>query len=273
MIDYRFTPAETIGDGVENLYQILIYLRSPEGCPWDKKQTNKSITACMLDEVYEYLDGVQKGSVESCREEIGDVMINVFMTQLIHSEKNEFTPVEALNEVCEKLIRRHPHVFGDMHADDVDDASGLWNSIKSDVEGHKDKADNFFKHIADSLPPMEEAYEIQKKLRKTGIDFQDTKPVLMKVKEELAELEEAIANNDKDNQEEEVGDLLFAVINLSRHLGIRPNMAMRRCNNKIKSRFQSLFDMAAERCINIDKDHLQNLYPLWQEIKSNERKQ
>ena len=199
-------------------------------------------------------------------------MINVFMTQLIHSENNEFTPVEALNEVCEKLIRRHPHVFGDRQATDIDDASKLWNSIKTNVEGHKDKADDFFEHIADSLPPMEEAYEIQKKLRKKGIDSPDPSPAIMKVKEELAELEEAIANDDKDNQEEEVGDLLFAVINLSRHLGIRPNFALRRCNNKIKSRFQSLFNMAAERGIKIDKEHLQDIYPLWQEIKTTERK-
>lgn len=272
MIEYRFTPAESIGEGVENLYQILTYLRSPEGCPWDKKQTNKSITACMLDEAYEYLDGVQKGSVESCREEIGDVMINVFMTQLIHSEKNEFTPVEALNEVCEKLLRRHPHVFGDMHVSNEKDATGLWNSIKADVEGHKDKPDDFFEHIADSLPPMEEAYEIQKKLKKTGIDCTDIAPILDKVQEELNELKEAIRNNDGDNQEEEVGDLLFAVINLSRHLGIRPNIALRRCNNKIKERFQKLFNLAAERDINIDRDHLKNLYPLWDEVKANERK-
>ena len=272
MIEYRFKPATTIGEGVENLYQILTYLRCPEGCPWDRKQTNKSVTACMLDEVYEYLDGVQKGSVESCREEIGDVMINVFMTQLIHSERNEFTPVEALNEVCEKLLRRHPHVFGELHAGNETDATLLWNSIKKDIEGQEDKPDDFFDHIPDSLPPMEEAYEIQKKLKKTGMDFSDTAQALMKVQEELSELEDAIADNDIDNQEEEVGDLLFAVINLSRHLGIRPNIAMRRCNNKIKTRFQSLFNLAAEKGITIDSTHLKDLYPLWQEIKRTERK-
>lgn len=270
MINYEFKPAETLSEGVENLYSIVTMLRSPEGCPWDRKQTNKSITEAMIDECYEYLDGVQKGSVESSREEIGDVMINVFMTLLIHEEKKDFTPVEALNEVCEKLVRRHPHVFSSVEAENAEDALKTWNSVKEKVEGKKEKKEDFFEHIASSLPPMEEAYEIQKKLKKVGFDWSEVDGVISKVEEELEEVRKAVANSDEDNIEEEIGDLLFSVVNLSRFLKVRPNVAMRRCNNKIKDRFQKLFDLASERGIPLDKDHFEEMDALWDEIKRKE---
>ena len=221
----------------------------------------------MLDEMYEYIDGVQEGSVESCREEIGDVMINVFMTQLIHSERHEFTPIEALNEVCEKLIRRHPHVFSDLSVKEAADATKVWNNVKSTVEGHKTNNSNIFEHIPGSLPPMEEAYEIQKNIKKVVIGADDIKLSLDKIKEELRELESASTNKDKDNQEEEVGDLLFAVVNLSRMLNIRPNIAMRRCNNKIKTRFQYVFNHAMDNNMNFDASNYEEIYKLWNEAK------
>ena len=111
MIHYDFKKATTLPEGVDNLYSIITMLRSPEGCPWDRVQTNKSATESLIDETYEYLDGVIKKDIASEREEIGDIMINVFMNLYIHEENNDFKPVDALNEVCEKLIRRHPHVF------------------------------------------------------------------------------------------------------------------------------------------------------------------
>ena len=405
MIEINYTPADNLDSALDNLYTIITLLRSPEGCPWDRIQTNKTTTESLIDESYEYLDGVIRKDIASEREEIGDVMINVFMNLRIHEESGDFKPYEAVNEVCEKLIRRHPHVFSDAKAENAGDVLSLWNSVKENVEGHKDKAEDFFSHIPSSLPPLESAYEIQKKLKKVGFDWENTEGVIDKVKEELEEVEEAIDSGDKDHIEEEIGDvminvfmnlriheesgdfkpyeavnevceklirrhphvfsdakaenagdvlslwnsvkenveghkdkaesffshipsslpplesayeiqkklkkvgfdwentegvidkvkeeleeveeaidtgdrdhieeeigdLLFSVINLSRFLKIRPNTALFRCNNKIKERFQKLFGRADEKGIPLDKDHVDEMNALWDEIKKEEK--
>ena len=258
-------------DAADRLYTIITILRAPGGCPWDRKQTNKSTTESMIDESYEYLDGVLKRNIASEREEIGDVMINVFMNLRIHEESEEFTPVEALNEVCDKLIRRHPHVFGEEKADNPEEVLSLWNSVKENIEGHKDKSSDFFSHIPASIPPLEEAYEIQKKLRKVGFDWDNTEGVISKIKEELNEVEEAIREDDRDHTEEEIGDLFFSVVNLARYLSLRPNTAMMRANRKVKARFQKLFDLARIRNIPIDKNHVDQMNDLWEEIKAKEK--
>ena len=197
-------------------------------------------------------------------------MINVFMNLRLHEEQKDFLPHEAINEVCQKLIRRHPHVFGEAHAETAEGVLTLWNNVKENVEGHKDKSEDFFEHIPSSLPPLESSYEIQKKLKKVGFDWCDVNGVFDKVQEELQEVKEAIAENDQDHIEEEIGDLLFSVINLSRFLKVRPNVALFRCNDKVKARFQRLFIKAKEKGIPLDKDHVDEMNQLWDEIKCEE---
>ena len=267
MIENYREHQNTFQNAVDRLYTIITILRAPGGCPWDRKQTNKTTTESMIDESYEYLDGVIKKDIASEREEIGDVMINVFMNLRIHEEAGEFSPIDALNEVSDKLIRRHPHVFGEEKADNPDEVLSLWNSVKENVEGHKDKASDFFSHIPSSLPPLEKAYEIQKKLKKVGFDWEDTEGIIAKIEEELQEVKDAITSGNMDDTELEIGDLLFSVINLSRFLKIRPNTALFRTNEKVMKRFQSLFDMAQERGIPLDKDHAVEMNLLWDEIK------
>lgn len=254
----------------DRLYTIITILRAPGGCPWDRVQTNKTTTESLIDESYEYLDGVIKNDIASEREEIGDIMINVFMNLKIHEEAGDFPPVDAINEVCDKLIRRHPHVFGEEKAQNADEVLSLWNSVKENVEGHKDKASDFFGHIPTTLPPLEKAYEIQKKLKKVGFDWESTEGVIDKICEELDEVREAIASGNKDDIEEELGDLLFSVVNLARFMKIRPNTALHRTNEKVIDRFQKLFILASERSIPLDKEHAAEMNELWDEIKDME---
>lgn len=271
MIEYDYKRADNLSDALDNLYTIIKLLRSPEGCPWDRIQTNKSATESLIDESYEYLEGVLNNNISSEREEIGDVMINVFMNLYIHEEKGDFLPQDAVNEVCEKLIRRHPHVFGEAKAENAGEVLSLWNSVKEKVEGHTEKSDDFFGHIPSSLPPLMSAYEIQKKLKKVGFDWSDVDGVITKIKEELGEVEDAIKENNADHIEEEIGDLLFSVVNLARFLKIRPNTALYRCNNKIKRRFQRLFDESVKENIPLDKDHTKEMNELWDRIKEEEK--
>lgn len=271
MIENYRENQDSLPSAIDRLYTIISILRAPGGCPWDREQTNKSATISLIDESYEYLDGILKEDIPSEREEIGDVMINVFMNLCIHQENEDFLPQDAINEVCNKLIRRHPHVFGNEKADSASEVLSLWNSVKENVEGHKDRADSFFSHIPSSLPPLEASYEIQKKLKKVGFDWPEVSGVIAKVEEELEEVNEAIAEGDENHLEMELGDLLFSVVNLCRFMKIRPNVALHRCNEKVKARFQHLFDMAKERGIAVDKDHVKELNELWEEAKKTER--
>ena len=271
MIDNYREHQDSLPAAIDRLYTILTILRAPGGCPWDRVQTNKTTTQSLIDESYEYLDGVLKEDIPSEREEIGDVMINVFMNLRIHEEHEDFLPQDALNEVCDKLIRRHPHVFGEAHAESAGAVLSLWNSVKENIEGHKDKAESFFSHIPSSLPPLEASYEIQKKLKKVGFDWPDAAGVIVKVEEELEEVNQAIAEDDEDHLEMELGDLLFSVVNLCRFMKVRPNVALHRCNEKVKARFQRLFDMASERGIPVDKEHVEEMNELWEEAKKEER--
>lgn len=271
MIEIDYKRADNLKDAVDNLYTIITLLRSPDGCPWDRLQTSENAAESLIDETYEYIDGVIKKDIASEREEIGDIMINVFMALYIHDEKKDFKPYEAINEVCEKLIRRHPHVFSDSaKADNAESVLSLWNNVKENVEGKKTTSETIFSHIPSHLPPLESSYEIQKKLKKVGFDFRDNDEVVAKVEEELNEVKTAISKGDKEELEMEIGDLLFSVVNLSRLLKIRPNVALHRSNEKIKDRFQRLFNLAEERGIPLDKDHFDEMNALWDEIKKAE---
>ena len=270
MIELNFQRADNLHDAVDNLYNIITLLRSPEGCPWDRIQTNKTATESLIDESYEYLDAIINKDIAAEREEIGDVMINVFMNLYIHEENKDFKPYEAINEVCEKLIRRHPHVFGSSVANDADEVLSLWNSVKENVEGHKEHYEDFFSHIPSSLDPLLSSYEIQKKLKKVGFDFSSTLEILDKIKEETMEVETALTKDNKEEIEKEIGDLLFSVVNLSRYLKIKPNVALFRANNKIKKRFQRVFDRAKELNIPLDKEHNKEMNDIWEDVKKEE---
>lgn len=272
MIDYTYKQTTDLGSALMQLFTIVSLLRSKEGCPWDREQDPKSVATSLLDETYEYLDAVLCENKADQKEEIGDVALNVMMLLQIHQEHDDFSIVESLNDVCKKLIRRHPHVFGDAQAENSAEVLDLWNKIKVEVEGRKASEDDFFSRVPASLPPLEMANEIQKKIRKVGFDWPDKQGVIDKVREELAEVIEADTGLDRnpDDVEMEVGDLLFSVVNLARYLHISPSVALHRSNMKMKRRFNALSKICKERDIPLDSAHFSDMDAIWDEVKKEE---
>ncbi|MGH0053523.1 MAG: nucleoside triphosphate pyrophosphohydrolase [Sphaerochaetaceae bacterium] len=272
MIDYTFEKKSSLHDALLQLHTITTLLRSKDGCPWDREQTTKSVAENLLDETYEYLDAVIEKDSPGQQEELGDILLNVMMLLVIHQEREDFPVLDALNDVCEKLIRRHPHVFSNAEAASSDEVVDLWNFIKTNVEGKQDAVDDFFSRVPSSLPPLEMANEIQKKIRKVGFDWPHVDGVIKKVEEEL---EEVIQANDHQQDESEdlemeLGDLLFATVNLTRFLGYNPSVALHRSNQKMRKRFNTLCQLAKQRDIPLDNDHSEEMDVLWQEIKNEE---
>lgn len=275
MIDYDFQPASDFASAMKQLHHIVGLLRSPDGCPWDREQTEPKAAQAIIDETYEYIDELNDKHITGQREEIGDILINVVTLLHMHEDDKVFSATDAINDVCEKLIRRHPHVFtSTVSAQDSTEVLSVWNSVKENVEGKKPEKENPFSRIPKSLPPLEQAYEIQKKMRKVGFEWPDVQGVINKVCEELDELIDAsnALEQDQERIQEEAGDLLFAAVNLVRFLGFSPSQALHGANKKLADRFTAVAHLAAERGIPLDKEHMEEMDSLWEEVKTASKK-
>ena len=269
MIEYQFREAADTTSAFHNLYEIISLLRSENGCPYDKAQTEKSSLGNLIDEAYEYLEALNKEDTDLCKEELGDVLLNVFSILQIHEDKNDFTSIEVLNDVCRKLIRRHPHVFSTDKANTAEEGLDLWNKAK-EKEGRDNSIKAVLEHIPSAMPPLEKSYEIQKKLSRYGFEWESLDDVIDKVYEELDEVKEAINEGNKDHIEDELGDVFLTLVNLSRYLDVRPDQALERANYKLTGRFIKLSELASQKGVPVDKEHLSQLDELWNEVKRSE---
>ena len=273
MINYVFEKATNFEQAVHTLYDIISMLRSKDGCPWDREQTPLTVSGALLDETYEYIDALIDYDVPLCKEELGDVLLNVLMGFRIHQEQQDFSPTESINDVCEKLIRRHPHVFGEEQVNNTDEVLDLWNKVKVEVEGKKPNKHDIFDRIPKKLPELEHAVEMQKAMKKVGFDWPDFSGVIDKIEEELEEVKEAMIDvkTNRDHVEEEIGDLLFSVVNLARYAKINPAIALRRCNHKITKRFNELAKQALKDDIALTMENSTYLNTIWDDIKQQEQ--
>jgi len=273
MITYTYEPKHTLSEALMQLFAIAKMLRSPDGCPWDKQQTTKTIASNMHDEVYEYQDALYKNDVKETSEELGDVLFNVFLLMEMHQEKLDFDIVQSVNAISEKLYRRHPHVFGDTVVQNTNEVLDNWEKIKKDVEGKKPDKDDFFSRVPDSLPPLERCKEISKQAVKVGFDWPDKQGIIDKVCEELDEVIEADTALDRvqDEVEMEIGDLLFAVANLARFMHVDPATALHRSNEKFERRFNEVVKLAAQEKTPLDKAHVAEENILWDRVKQAEK--
>ena len=232
MIEYEQKERYTL----EDFRNIVAILRHPGGCPWDQAQTHHSIRRNLLEETYELLEAIDTENTELMREELGDVMMQVLFHASMEEDAGRFDIEDVADHACKKLIFRHPHVFGDAHVECVEEELSIWDDLKRQ-EKHQSSYTETLDAVARTLPATWRAEKLQKKAAKAGFDWPDISGQLNKVGEEFSEVKEALAQGEKDHIFEEVGDLLFAVVNLARGGGVDPEFALNAANEKFLRRF------------------------------------
>lgn len=231
-------------------------------CPWDKKQTFETLRCLTIEETYELTDAILENKTDDMRGELGDLMLHLVFYAKIADEQHLFNITDVLNGICEKLIRRHPHIFSTTHVDNAEDVKVNWEKIKL-KEGNR----SVLGGVPQSLPAMVKAYRIQDKAHGVGFDWDNANQVWDKVEEEMAEFK-AEMNNDTEKREEEFGDLMFALINYARHSGIHPEDALEKTNRKFIRRFKYIEDTARAQGRSIAELNLDEMEQLWQQAKS-----
>ena len=250
----------------DKFVEILKTLRSDHGCPWDREQTHKSLRQNLIEEAYEVIESIDNDDNANLREELGDVLLQIVMHSVIAEEENAFTIEDVIDEVSEKMIRRHPHVFGDVEADTSEEVLKNWDAIKKQEKQEKTIGESM-QRIPKALPANIRAEKVQKKAAKVGFDFSNYKGALEKVYEELRELEEAKTTENTSEIEEEFGDLLFALVNLSRFLQINAENSLTNATNKFINRFVTIEALAEKRNKQFSELSIDEMNELWEQVK------
>ena len=261
-MNFKFKDKYNIFD----LLEIMKILRSENGCPWDRVQTHKSIRQNFIEETYEAVEAIDTDDSELLKEELGDVLMQVVFHTLMEEEQERFDFDDVCNDVCDKLIIRHPHVFSDVTADTPETVLKNWDKIKMQTKNQELISDTL-DSVAKSLPSLMRAQKIQKRSAKSGMDFKNVNDASEKILEEYNELMSAISEKDKDKQIQELGDLLFSVVNVSRFLDIDSEQALYAANDKFSDRFRKLENLAAKRNIDLKTASDTLINSLWEEVK------
>ncbi|WP_314590659.1 nucleoside triphosphate pyrophosphohydrolase [Paenibacillus terrigena] len=253
------------------LHEIVGILRSPEGCPWDQEQTHQSIRKNLIEETYEVLETIDDDDPIHMQEELGDIMLQVMLHSQMEEEVGTFTVYDVIQTLNEKLLFRHPHVFGDQSAGDASEALKNWEQMKAEEKRRKgldQGVTSVLDGVPRDLPGLMKAYKLQKKAAKVGFDWEDLNGVYSKIEEEFAELKQAVANGDShDEQIGELGDLLFAVVNAARFIDADPEEALARTNRKFTSRFHYIEDQLRINGKSFDQTDLLEMEKWWQAAK------
>ena len=254
----------------DRLVDVVAMLRSDNGCPWDLAQTHESLKADLIEEAYELIEAIDAKVPKKICDELGDLLMQVMLHSQIATDRNEFGVDEVIENLTEKLVRRHPHVFGSAVATDENEVLENWEEIKRGEDGNKDRKSSL-DGIPHSLPSLQRAEKIQKKASRAGFDWDTTEDVLPKLQEEIDEIEESIRNDDITEIEMEIGDLLFSVVNLCRFLNVQPEEALRKSTRKFADRFQRM-ETTLERTNKTFKDYdLSTLDQIWEQVKQQEK--
>ncbi len=250
---------------IKNLVDVIKKLRSPEGCPWDRKQTPESLIPQLLEEVYELIDAIYEKDSEKIKEELGDVLLHIVFQAVFLEEKNQFTIEDVIKEIVDKIIRRHPHVFANKKINSIEELNITWEKIKAKEKGKENR--EILDGIPNSLPALMYAYKVTKKVQKVGFDWPDLANLFEKLNEEFLEFEEALISKNKESIEEEFGDVLFMFVNLARKLKINPEEALMKTNKKFIKRFKFIEENLKKENLEFNEVDLEYMDKLWEKAK------
>ena len=252
--------------GFDDLVEIVKILRAPGGCPWDMAQTHRSIRSNLIEETYEVVEAIDNNDTDLLKEELGDVLLQVALHAEMERENNVFDMDDVCDGICKKLIIRHPHVFGDKTADSEQQALQNWDAVKMQTKQQKTQTEAM-QSVSRALPSLMRSEKIQSKSSKVGFDWDSVYGALDKLYEEYSELKVAINHGGEPQQREEIGDLLFSVVNVSRFLNIDCEQALYEACDKYINRFSLVEQLAQERGIDMKTATLSQLDSLWEEVK------
>ena len=272
-------PTKNKNKSIEDLLAIMEALRAPEtGCPWDVKQTFASIAPYTIEEAYEVADAIERGDFDGLEEELGDLLLQVVYHAQMAREDGHFTFDDVVQGICEKMIRRHPHVFGSDEERANFELDGFWERIKQQEKSGKSSPEtsaeaSVLEGVPLALPALVRALKLQDKAARVGFDWPSMEPVFDKIREETGELEHAVSHENPSREKiaEEYGDLLFVIANLGRHLAVDPEVALRSANTKFMRRFGEVESLLSAKGKSPEQSDLAEMDRLWDEVKRNEQ--
>ena len=254
----------------DQLVQVVATLRGENGCPWDKAQTHETLKAELIEETYEVIEAIDAKSSDKLQEELGDLLLQVVLNAQIAKDQNDFSINEVVRSITDKLIRRHPHVFGDVDAKDTETVLQNWEAIKRSEVGCEDRK-SVLDGVPESLPSLLRAQKIQNRAARVGFDWDTVADVLPKLEEEIEEVKVSVKKGDTAEIEMEIGDLLFSVVNLCRFLEVQAEEALRQAVHKFTDRFQKMEETLEQRGTTFKDYDLAGLDLIWEEAKEKEQ--
>ncbi|HEY1336758.1 MAG TPA: nucleoside triphosphate pyrophosphohydrolase [Bryobacteraceae bacterium] len=261
-------PDVTAGEKFQALVAIMARLRAPGGCPWDREQTFDTIKPYTLEETYEVLDAIDRRDWPELSEELGDFLLQAVFYAQMASEQNLFRIEDSLDAINQKLVRRHPHVFGEESAESAGDVKRIWGAVKAAEKKEKGKEEtSILASVPRALPALVEAQQVASRAAGVGFDWENPDQVIEKLHEELAEFDEARRNTSQGELENELGDMLFVLVNLARFVKVDPEQALRKTNAKFRERFGYIERKLAERGKTLEQSNIEEMEALWQEAK------
>lgn len=260
---------------IESLVEIVSALRGPQGCPWDKEQTHESLTQYAIEETHELVEVIEtpEGPArdQKIKEELGDVLFQVILHSQLASERGAFTLEDVIASISEKLVRRHPHVFGDVEVENSQDVIRNWEEIKKKEKAAQGEKSPYALNVP-PLPALQQAYKIGKRTEKFQFDWSDLEGVMLKVEEEFSELREALDGDSDDEIFHELGDVLFSLAQLGRHLEMEPEQVLRKANARFATRFQKMVEIATAEGVDWGTLPLEQKESFWQKAKATLKK-
>jgi MazG family protein len=255
-----------MADNFLDLVALMAKLRGPDGCPWDQKQTPESLKPFLVEECYEVVDAIDEGSPAKVKEELGDLLFQIIFHARIAEERGDFTISDVIGGNIEKMVRRHPHVFGDARISTDKEVLANWEEIKKKEKGYEERK-SILEGVPRHLPSLLRAHSLQERAARVGFDWNRIDEALPKLDEEIAEFKESLNKEDSASVEEELGDIFFMLVNISRFLGVNPEDALRKTISKFIRRFRYIEEHAANAGMTLHEMTLDEMEQLWQEAK------